>query len=95
MNRTTIYIFLGAVAYVALGLVLTRVLLKGTSQRFRVRDAVLGAAFMPILFVFLFLFEALEGLWERLLIALDYDPPEEMRAGPVKPEEKRGSGHGG
>lgn len=83
-----IYVVLAVAAYLVLGVVLTWSLLKGTTRRFRFRDAVLGAVFMPVLFVLLLLFELLEGVWERLLILLDFDPPEEMRAGPV---ESRGN----
>jgi hypothetical protein len=47
----------------------------------------LGAVVMPVLALILFLCTLFEGLWKRLLIALDYNPPEEMRAGPKPPGE--------
>ena len=54
-------------------------------MRLSVRDIVFGSVFMPILFIFFILFELLEEAWKRLLLALDYDAPEEMRAGPIEP----------
>jgi hypothetical protein len=56
-------------------------------RRPRFWDVALGAVVMPVLALILFLCTLFEGLWKRLLIALDYNPPEEMRAGPKPPGE--------
>lgn len=72
--------------YLVLGVVLTRVVFRAPSLKMRLRDYTLGALFMPILFVALLLFMLFEELWARLLIVLDYNPPEEMRAGPKEPD---------
>ena len=79
------YFYIGIAVYLVAGLVLTRSILKNTSMRMRFRDAVLGAVATPILFTAMLAFELFEDLWARLLVMLDYDPPEEMRAGPKEP----------
>jgi len=70
---------------------MTRNILAIPRRRMRFWDLALGAVVMPVLSVFLFLCVLTEDLWKRLLIALDYNPPEEMRAGP-KPSASDESG---
>ena len=82
-----IYLLSGILAYLVLGFVLTRSVFKAPSIRMRFSDVVLGAIFMPILVLLLVLFDFFEEMWKRLLIALDFDPPEEMRAGPQAPAD--------
>lgn len=72
-------------AYLTLGVILARTVFKAPSMRLRVRDIALSAMVMPVLFVILLLCILFEELWKRLLVALDYNPPEEMRAGPDLP----------
>lgn len=73
-----------AAVYLLLGLILTRVVLKGTTYRLRFRDVVVGSVAMPILFVLLMVFEISDETWRRILILLAFDPPEIMRAKPPK-----------
>ena len=81
------YILYGILAaYLIAGLILTRTVLR-PNRRLRYYEVALGAVFMPILFIFLLLCIFFEDLWKRLLIALDFDPPEEMRAGPKDPSD--------
>ncbi len=67
---------------------LTRTILRMPSRRPSFWDMVVGAFTMPVLFVCLLACVLFEDLWKRLLIALDYNPPEEMRAGPETPPER-------
>lgn len=84
------YILLGILAvYLITGIVLTRSVLR-PNRRLRLREVALGALFMTVLFVFLLLCILFEDLWKRLLIALDFNPPEEMRAGPKTPADGEG-----
>jgi hypothetical protein len=78
MNYTLIAIG----CYLVVGIFLTHVVLRLPRQRLKFRDIVLGAVAMPVLFVALLVLTFLEDAWKRLLIVLDYNPPEEMRAGP-------------
>ncbi len=72
--------------YLVIGLILSRTVLRAKSRgRRSFWDVVVGAAIMPVLFVILLACILFEDLWKRLLIALDYEPPEEMRAGPETP----------
>ncbi len=41
---------------------------------------------MPVLLVLALLMMLFEKLWARLLVLLDFDPPENMRAGPAPPQ---------
>ena len=84
------YTLFGILAYLVLGVVLTRSVLRIPRRRLRLRDMALGALFMPVLFVILLLSIFFEDLWKRLLIALDFNPPEEMRAGPDSPGGREG-----
>ena len=87
------YYVLSAVgAYLLIGLILTYNVLVMPSRRRRLWDIALGAVIMPVLALALLLFALFEELWKRLLIALDYNPPEEMRAGPKPPSEDGGDG---
>ena len=76
------YVYFGILAYLVLGVVLTRSVLRAPRRRMRFWDIALGAVVIPVLSLVLFLFILCEDAWKRLLIALDFDPPEEMRAGP-------------
>jgi len=78
MNYTLIAIG----AYLVVGIMLTRVILRIPRRRLRFRDMVIGAVAMPVLFLALLFLTFLEDAWKRLLIVLDFTPPEEMRAGP-------------
>ncbi len=80
------YFLIAAAAYLLVGVILARTVFKAPSMRLRFRDHLLGAVCMPVLFVALLVFSLIEDLWARLLIVLDYEPPEEMRAGPKDPE---------
>ena len=75
-------------AYLVGGLILTRYVLKAPSHRMRLRDYALGGLVMPVLFVVLLGLILIEDLWKKLLLALDFDPPEEMRAGPKPSPEQ-------
>jgi hypothetical protein len=80
-----IYVLSGISVYLVLGVVLTHVLWASPRRRIRFRDALVGSFFMPIVFCGLMLCIAFEELWKRLMIVLDFKPPEEMRAGPETP----------
>lgn len=80
-----IYVYSALGIYLLIGLILTTSVLRAPSRRMRYYDFALGAVVMPVLFVALLVLEAANHLWKRLLIALNYDPPEEMRAGPQEP----------
>ena len=75
-------------AYLVLGLILTKVILKGTTYRLKFRDALVGSVAMPILFLLLMFFEISDETWRRILIMLAFDPPEIMRAKPLEPAKK-------
>ena len=80
------YVLYGVLAYLALGIFLTRsILMIAPTIRTRFRDYAVGAVLMPVLLLFALLLSLFEKLWARLLIALDYEPPENMRAGPDAP----------
>lgn len=81
------YVLYGcAAAYLLWGIFLTHSLLSGLRRRRTiVRDWLLGPLVLPVLFVVGLVFMACEKLWARLLVMLDYEPPEQMRAGPVEP----------
>lgn len=70
--------------YLVLGLILTRVILRGTTYRLKFRDAVVGSFVMPVLFLLLMFFEVSDETWRRILIMLAFDPPEIMRAKPLE-----------
>ncbi|MHB1206237.1 MAG: hypothetical protein ACYCZX_11755 [Rhodospirillaceae bacterium] len=78
-----IYLIIGVSAYLAAGLVLTYMILPGPMKRaLRFRDVIVGPIAMPVLFVLLIVFDISEEAWARILIMLDFDPPEVMRARP-------------
>ncbi|MBY0510784.1 MAG: hypothetical protein K2P94_11635 [Rhodospirillaceae bacterium] len=81
------YVLIAAGAYLVVGVVLTYNVLKIPRRRLRFWDVAVGAVIMPVLSAVLFLCVLFEPLWKRLLIALDYNPPEEMRAGPKPASE--------
>jgi hypothetical protein len=74
-----------------IGIILTYNVLALPRRRLKLRDLVVGAVVMPVLAVVLVLCEVFEKAWKRLLIILDYNPPEEMRAGPKPPSEDGGT----
>ena len=83
------YTLSGIAAYLVLGAILTYSVFREMRRpRRRFRDFALGSVLMPILLVLLLLFILFEKLWARLLIVLDFDPPEDMRAGPAEPASK-------
>lgn len=83
-----IYLLLAIGAYLVAGLVLTFMILPGPNKRrLRFRDVIIGSIAMPVLFVLLIVFDISEEAWARILIMLDFDPPEIMRAGPKKPHQ--------
>lgn len=80
------YWYAAAGAYLLFGLYLTHGVFAGMHKpRRRLRDWALGAVSMPVLFVVGLVFMAAERIWARLLPLLDFEKPEEMRAGPVEP----------
>ena len=79
------YLYAAIFTYLVVGLILTRSVLRAPSRRMRCWDVARGAVVMPVLSVVLFLCILFEDLWRRLLIALDFDPPENMHAGPDLP----------
>ena len=82
-----------AAAYLAFGLYLTHGVFSGMHRpRRRLRDWALGAVSMPVLFIVGLIFMACEKIWARILPLLDFEKPEEMRAGPVEPDQKKASG---
>ncbi len=84
------YVLFAIAAYLALGAFLTHSMLAGMQGRRRLlRDWALGSAFLPIVFLVGLLFILFEKLWARLLVFLDLDPAEEMRAGPVDPTRQK------
>ncbi len=76
-----IYALSALAAYLVLGLILTRYV-AAPGLRMKFSDAVLGAFFMPVIMTGLVACMIYEAAWKRILIALAFDPPEEMRAGP-------------
>ena len=76
------YVRYAIAGYLFVGLLLTRVILRAPSHRMRIRDYLIGSVAMPILFVALLTCVVSEDLMRKILIALDFDPPENMRAGP-------------
>lgn len=68
-------------AYLVFGFLLTRYV-TAPKMHMRFSDAILGALFMPVIMAGLLACIAYEAAWKRILIALAFDPPEEMRAGP-------------
>lgn len=88
------YIYIVIAVYLITGLYLTRVMLAGMQRRrSHLRDWVLGSVSMPVVMLIGLLCLVVEKLWARLLVALDYEPPEEMRAGPVEPAREDSSPH--
>ncbi len=88
------YTLIGIAVYLVFGAVLTHSMISGMHRRRgKVRDWVLGAVAMPVLFVVGLLCMAFEKLWARLMKVLDLEPPEEMRAGPADapPEKSKAS----
>jgi hypothetical protein len=81
------YALIAGLLYLVMGIVLTRTVFKAPTMRLRFKDVIIGATLMPLLFIALLLSVFFEDLWKRLLIALDYNPPEEMRAGPKDSED--------
>lgn len=82
------YYALAAISvYLLIGIVMTYNVLARPRHRPEFMDVALGAVVMPMLALILFLAVLFEKLWKRLLIALDYNPQEEMRAGPKPPGE--------
>ncbi len=86
-STMTYLIWALVVGYLVIGLILTRNVLRAPSKRMRFWDFGLGAVVMPVLFVFLLLCILFQDLWKRLLLALDFKPPEDMHAGPQDPPE--------
>lgn len=78
------YVYIGIAVYYVLGFILTRVILKGTTIRMSFRDFVVAPFAMPVLFVVLMVFDISEEAWARILVMLDFDPPEQMRAKPLE-----------
>jgi len=76
------YVLLAVFAYLLVGVIMTYNVLVRPRRRPGFLDVALGAVVMPVLSVILFLCVLFEDLWKRLLIALDFNPPEDMRAGP-------------
>ncbi len=90
MNSTAAYVIWGLIgAYLLTGLIMTRNVLRRPKSRnkMRLHDWVIGSFVMPMMFVFLMACVLWEKLWARLLIVLDFNPPEEMRAGPKDPDD--------
>jgi hypothetical protein len=80
------YVLYGALAYLVIGAGLTRLIFSGPgTPRGTFKDFVIGSLIIPVVSVALLIFILFEKLWARLLIALDYEPPENMRAGPLEP----------
>ncbi|MBX7199233.1 MAG: hypothetical protein K1X51_07625 [Rhodospirillaceae bacterium] len=77
------YVYIGIGVYYVLGFILTRVILKGTTLRMGFRDFIVAPFAMPVLFVVLMVFDLSEEAWARILVMLDFDPPEKMRAKPI------------
>lgn len=77
------YLYIGLGVYYLLGFVLTRVILKGTTIRMGLRDFLFAPLAMPVLFVVLMVFDISEEAWAKILVILDFDPPEQMRAKPL------------
>lgn len=80
-------VWIAILVYLLVGLFLTQNVLRAPTLKMRLRDMAIGAVVMPVLFVALLLFAFFEDMWRRLMIVLDLDPPEEMRAGPKEPAE--------
>jgi hypothetical protein len=77
-------------AYLAFGLYLTHGVMSGMKRpRRRIRDWALGGISMPVLFVVGLVFIACDKLWARILPLLDFEKPEELRAGPVEPGQDK------
>lgn len=76
-----IYVLSVLAAYLLLGFFLTRYV-TAPKMGMKFSDAVLGSFFMPVIMTGLLGFMLYESAWKRILIALAFDPPEEMRAGP-------------
>lgn len=75
-----------AAAYLAFGAFLTSSMMAAMHRRRHpIRDWVLGSCFMPVLFVVGLVCMFCEKLWARILPLLDFEPPEQMRAGPADP----------
>lgn len=77
------YLYIGIAVYYVLGFILTRVILKGTSIRMGFRDFLVAPLAMPVLFVALMVCDISEEAWAKILVMLDFDPPEKMRARPI------------
>jgi hypothetical protein len=77
------YLYIGIAIYYVLGFILTRVILKGTTIRMGFRDFLFAPLAMPVLFVVLMVFDISEEAWAKMLVMLDFDPPEQMRAKPI------------
>jgi hypothetical protein len=88
------YVLSAVAAYLLIGVILTYNVLALPRRKPRFRDIALGAAVMPVLSSVLFLCVLFEPLWKRLLVMLDFNPPEEMRAGP-KPASGSDAGESG
>jgi hypothetical protein len=70
------YLYLAVAAYLVFGLYLTHGVLAGMHRpRRRLRDWVLGAISMPILFAVGLIFIGCEKLWAWLLPLLAFDKP--------------------
>lgn len=78
------YLYIGIGVYYVLGFILTRVILKGTTIRMGFRDFLVAPLAMPVLFVVLMAFDVSEEAWAKILVILDFDPPERMRAKPIE-----------
>lgn len=74
------YVYIGIGAYLVIGFILTRVVLKGTTMRLSFRDLVVGPIAMPVLFLVLLVFDISEEAWSNILAMLAFDRPEIMRA---------------
>lgn len=78
------YLYIGIGIYYVLGFILTRVILKGTTIRMGFRDFLVAPLAMPVLFVVLMVFDVSEEAWAKILVILDFEPPERMRAKPIE-----------
>ena len=84
------YMLFGIAAYLMVGAYLTHSRLAGMQKRRSLlRDWALGSALLPVVFLLGLLFILFEKLWARLLIVLDLDPTEDMRAGPAEPATRK------
>ena len=85
-----LYVYIGIAVYLAFGAFLTSSMLASMHRRRHpVHDWLFGSVCMPVLFVVGLVFLACEKLWARLLPLLDFEKPEDLRAGPIEPVERK------